>query len=300
MNSRKTQDTDDRFQAVFETAGESVRRALERTSKALRRSEEIREALKKARVARPDAWEAGRKAMAMMQFAAEESARALHEKDRFLAVACHELRQPLGAAQAALAVLEVSRTPAEAMRARAVLRRQLAHMARLVEDLLDTSRYALQSSELKKTKLDLRRIVESALETTSSSMTDGELTVNVALPSEPAWLDGDESRLLQVFTNLLANAVRYTPRCGSVKVAMRAEGDLIITEVADTGDGIDPEDLPQLFEPFARGHASSQAGFGIGLALVRNIVERHGGSVAATSEGAGRGSCFTVVLPALY
>ena len=295
----KTDDIDVRLRTMLEHATESVQRSYDRTTQAVRRASEIRAALHKARLARPDSWEAGRKAMAMMQLAAEESARSIYEKDRFLAVASHELRQPLSAAQAAVEVLEASRTPAEAARARAVLRRQLAHMAKLVEDLLEMSRYALKASELTKTKLDLRRVVESALETTSSVIDSGGLTQELSLPSEPVWMEGDEHRLLQVFTNLLANAVRYTPAGGSVKVTVHTDRHLIVAEVADTGRGIDPADLPQLFEPFSRGQHSGEDGFGIGLALVRGIVERHGGSVAAMSDGPGRGSRFTVVLPAL-
>lgn len=224
---------------------------------------------------------------------------SVYENDRFLAVASHELRQPLSAAQAAVEVLEVSRTAAEAARARAVLRRQLAHMSRLVEDLLHVSRYALQATELKKTPLDLCRVIENAAAITSPSIASGGLTLELALPRERALIDGDESRLVEVFTNLLANAVRSTPPGGSIKVTVHANAELIVSEVADTGCGIAPADLPQLFEPVARGRGAAADGCGIGLALVRGIVERHGGSVAATSDGAGRGTRLTVVLPAL-
>jgi signal transduction histidine kinase len=294
----RVQHIEERVQATFESATEAVRRAHERSQLAVRRATEVREALHRARARRPEAWEAGRRTLAMLQLAAEEQARSVFEKDRFLAVASHELRQPLSAARAALEVLELSRTDAEAARARAVLRRQLAQMSRLVEDLLEISRYALQSSELTKSRLDFRRVVESAVETTSASIAAGGLTLAVALPSDPVWVDGDESRLLQVLTNLLANAVRYTPKDGRIALTVQLRGDLIVMEVADTGHGIDSADLERVFEPFARGHDAGQDGFGIGLALVRGIVERHGGSVAVVSDGPGRGSRFTVVLPA--
>jgi signal transduction histidine kinase len=297
--SATTRGIDDRLRESFESATATVRRAQERAANAVQHAAEIREAVKKARTAPRRGWEAGRKALAMVELAAEETARSAYEKDRFLAVASHELRQPIGAAQAALEVLEASRTPAEAARARAVLRRQLVHMARLVQDLLDISRYALQSSDLQKVPLDLRRVIETAVETMSSPIASSGLALEVAMPDEPVGIEGDEHRLVQVFTNLLSNAVRYTPAGKSITVTLRTNGGLIITEVADTGRGIDADDLPHLFEPFSRGHEAVQDGFGIGLALVRGIVERHGGSVAATSDGADRGSRFTVVLPAL-
>jgi two-component system CheB/CheR fusion protein len=234
----------------------------------------------------------------MFQLAAEESAGSLYEKDRFLAVVSHELRQPLAAAQAALQLLDVSDTDAQATRARGVLRRQLAQMSRLVDDLLEISRYALQSSALNKATADLRRIVEAALEATAPAIAAKDVALSVSLAGEPLWLDGDEVRLLQVFTNLLANAVRYTPAGGRITVTVRSRGDLIIAEVADTGRGIDAADLERVFEPFARGSGNGHDGFGIGLALVRGIIERHGGSVAVVSDGLDRGSRFTVVLPA--
>jgi signal transduction histidine kinase len=289
---------DERLQATFDTATETVRRAHERSETAVRRAVAIREALQTARTRNPGAWDAGRRATAMFQLATEENARSVYEKDRFLAVASHELRQPLSAALAALEVLELSGSHADGGRARAALRRQLTHMSRLVEDLLEVSRYALHSSELRKTKLDLRRIIESAVEMTAAAISERGLMLDLALPAEPVWIEGDESRLVQVVTNLLSNAVRYTPKDGRIALTVQPHADRIVVEVADSGRGIERADLARVFEPFARGHDAGHDGFGIGLALVRGIVERHGGSVAAVSDGPDRGSRFTVVLPA--
>ncbi len=292
-------DFDVRLRAKFENARTLVARAHERAQSAVRRSAEIREALSKARTARPEVSDSGPKAMALLHLAAEESARSAYEKDRFLAIASHELRQPLSAAQAALEVLEVSRTEPQASRARAVLRRQLVQMGRLVEDLLEISRSALRSNELSKTTVDLRRPVEAAVEATAAAIEAAHLTLHLQLPAQPMMIAGDEPRLVQVFTNLLSNALRYTPPGGQLEVAMQAAAADIITEVADTGRGIDPADLPRVFEPFARGRSSGPEGLGIGLALVRSIVERHGGSVRAVSDGPDLGSRFTIILPAI-
>jgi signal transduction histidine kinase len=282
------------------SARELTRRAHDRAKAAIERAERVREHLRQtvARLERPELGHDSPKTVAMFQLAAEESARSVYEKDRFLAVVSHELRQPLTAAQAALQVLDVSQSDAQAMRARSILRRQLAQMSRLVDDLLEISRYALQSSQLSKATVDLRRIIEAALETTAASISEKDAALSVTLPDEPLWLEGDEVRLLQVFTNLVANAVRYTPAGGRIAVTARSHVDLIVTEVADTGRGIAAADLDRVFEPFARGSGNGQDGFGIGLALVRGIIERHGGSVAVVSDGLDRGSRFTVVLPA--
>ena len=288
---------DQQREVTVKAASDIARAAQERTDLALRRAQRIRDNLQKTGIRRPDVWEAGRKAMALFQLAADESARSVHEKDRFLAVVSHELRQPLGAAQTALEVLDVSKSDAQAARARAVLRRQLTQMARLVDDLLEMSRYALQSTELSKTTLDLRHIVQNALETAAASIAPAALTLDATLPPVPQWVDGDEGRLLQVFTNLLSNAVRCTPKGGRITVTVQPDDHLIVVEVADTGRGIDGADLQQVFEPFARGRDNGREGFGIGLALVRGVVERHGGSVAVVSDGRDRGSRFTVVLP---
>lgn len=298
MASRSPSEIDSRLRATFEYARLTTERAKARAETATQRSAVIRDAVARMRSAGPAAWDAGQRAVALLHLAAEESARSVHERDRFLAVVGHELRQPLTAALAAIEVLEVSRTENERARARAVLRRQMNHMARLVDDLRDLSRHALELSELKTATLDLRRVIELVLELMTSSIAAGRLTLETALPPDPLWIHGDESRLVQVFTNLVGNAVRYTAPGGRVTIAARPEHDRIVAEVGDTGRGIDSRDLPQVFEPFARGNAPGSDGFGIGLALARGIVERHGGSVDASSDGPGCGSRFTVVLPA--
>jgi signal transduction histidine kinase len=185
--------------------------------------------------------------------------------------------------------------PGPPSRTRGVLRRQLAQMSRLVDDLLGISRYALQSSELTMATLDFRRIVNAALETTAASISAKRVRADIVLPPEPVWLEGDHVRLLKVFTNLVANAVRDTPAGGCIAVTVQPHGDLIVTEVADTGTGIDAADLETVFEPFARSPQDGHDGFGIGLALVRSMVERHGArsrsSATASTAAAASPSC---------
>ena len=207
----------------------------------------------------------------------------------------HELRQPLNAAIAAIALLEAN--PAAAERAGAVLKRQLVHMSTLLDDLLDLSRLSLQTLRLSRASVDLRTVLRESVETVETAAERSGVHLYVDLPSESVGVSADVGRLHQVFSNLLTNAVRYTPRGGSVNVSMNVDGSIASITIADTGQGIAPADLANIFEPFWRGGDSGTEGFGIGLALVRGIVELHGGSIAAFSEGRGLGAQFCLTLP---
>ena len=180
------------------------------------------------------------------------------------------------------------------------MERQLSHLVRLVDDLMEVSRITRGKVELRKEPARLDAALRSAIEACEPLIRAGGHRLNLSLPPDPIVLDADPVRLAQVFGNLLNNAAKYTEHGGAISVAARAEGLEAVVSIADTGDGIAPESLPQLFEMFFRGSESArrnQSGLGIGLALVRRLVEMHGGRVDAQSEGAGKGSRFTVRLP---
>jgi CheY-like chemotaxis protein/two-component sensor histidine kinase len=181
-----------------------------------------------------------------------------------------------------------------------VIERQLHLMARLLEDLLDVARISRDKLELRKERVELAAVVESALETSRPVIEAGGHELNVALPPEPTYLEADSVRLAQVFSNLLNNAAKYTEQGGRIWLTAELKGSEVIVAVKDSGIGIAAEMLPRIFEIFSQAKpalARSQGGLGIGLSLVRGLVELHGGSVEARSEGSGRGSEFIVRLP---
>jgi len=227
----------------------------------------------------------------------EQAVKAVREQQRFITVVSHELRQPLNAAMGAMSLLDANASAAASDRARLVLRRQLLHMSTLLDDLLDISRLALRTIKIERAPIDLRSVLQDAVDTIDGTARKANLTMDVALHSSTVPTTGDSSRLQQAFLNLLTNAVRYTPAGGNVKVSMTVAGESASINIEDTGQGIEPAELPNIFEPFWRGRDSIGDGFGIGLALVRGIVELHDGAIAAFSEGRGMGTRFTVTLP---
>ncbi|MDB4933639.1 MAG: rcsC [Labilithrix sp.] len=232
---------------------------------------------------------------------AEEALRnADRRKDEFLATLAHELRNPLAPIRSGLDVLKRARDEATRRRAEQTIERQLGHMVRLVDDLLDVSRISRGQVELQRTRLALSAVIETAVETSRPSIEEGKHSLTVAMSEEPFWVDGDLTRLAQVVANLLNNAAKYTPEGGRIELDVHAErGDAVI-RVTDTGTGIDAQALPRVFELFTRGalhQGRAQGGLGIGLSLVRDLVKMHGGTVAAESPGVGHGSTFKVRLP---
>ena len=225
--------------------------------------------------------------------------RKSHAKDEFLAMLGHELRNPLSAITSASSLIGLpGAAPDTVARARAIIQRQSQHLSRIVDDLLDLSRAMSGKILLARQATDLSKLVASCLETfRATGRTDGyRLAVDLA----PGWVDGDPTRLEQIVSNLLDNALTYTPRGGAIDIALARAGDDVVLSVRDSGVGIPPELLPQVFDVFVQGAISidrSQGGLGIGLSLVRRLVELHGGSVAADSPGAGLGSSFTIRLP---
>ena len=225
--------------------------------------------------------------------------RKSHAKDEFLAMLGHELRNPLSAITSASSLIGLAgAAPDTVARARAIIQRQSQHLSRIVDDLLDLSRAMSGKILLARQATDLSRLVASCLETfRATGRTDG---YRIAVDLAPGWVDGDPTRLEQIVSNLLDNALKYTPNGGAIDIALARAGGDVVLSVRDSGVGIPPELLPQVFDVFVQGAISidrSQGGLGIGLSLVRRLVELHGGSVAADSPGAGRGSSFTIRLP---
>jgi PAS domain S-box-containing protein len=237
------------------------------------------------------------------RLAAEETLRESdRRKDVFLATLAHELRNPLAPIGNALEIMRLSAAPEVHAKARGLIERQLRQLVHLVDDLLDVSRISQGRIELRREPVELAAVIRNAVETSRPLIDAAHHQLDLDLAPAPAIVvDGDMTRLTQVVANLLNNAARYTPAGGRITVRTRRDGDRAVVTVSDTGIGIAADKLPAVFEMFAQidsRSARSQGGLGIGLALVKRLVEMHGGSVAVTSEGAGRGSRFEVHLPA--
>jgi len=224
-------------------------------------------------------------------------------KDDFLALLAHELRNPLAPLRNGLQVMRLASGDAEVVaRMRDLMDRQLTHMVRLVDDLLDISRISRNKMELRRSRVLLADVVGSAVEIAEPALAAAGHELTVSLPPEPVHLDADLIRLAQVIGNLLNNSAKYTGRGGHVSLAATCEGDQVAVAVQDDGVGIPAYALPNVFEMFSQVDRSierSTGGLGIGLALVKGFVEMHGGTVQAESPGEGQGSTFTLRLPML-
>ncbi len=222
-------------------------------------------------------------------------------KDEFLATLAHELRNPLAPLSNALQVLKLAGDDRGSVeQVRGLMQRQLSHLVRLVDDLLDVSRITTGKIELRKERVDVKAIVDSALETCAPVIDESGHHLTVSLPPGPLPLDADPTRVAQVVSNLLHNAAKYTNRGGHIALTAEQHGSDVVITVKDDGIGIAPGALPRLFEIFSQADPSlgrAHGGLGIGLSLVRGLVELHGGTVDAHSAGLGRGSEFTVRLP---
>ena len=222
-------------------------------------------------------------------------------KDEFIATLAHELRNPLAPIRTGLDLLTSTEDPAVAGRAITMMKRQLVHLVRMVDDLLDVSRITLGKVVLVKTRTDLRAIVDAALETVSAQIQAAGHALVIDLPEGPLPLEVDPTRIAQVFANLLSNAVRYTPPKGEIRVSAERDSDgWLRVHVADNGIGIARDKLSSVFEMFMQIGQSidrANAGLGIGLTLARRLIELHGGAIEVDSEGRGRGSTFAVRLP---
>ena len=233
---------------------------------------------------------------AQARAAAESANRA---KDEFLAMLGHELRNPLSPILTALQLMKLRGEPGSE-RERTVIERQVSHLTRLVDDLLDVSRIARGRVELKTEIVEVAEVVAKAIEMASPLLEQRNHTLKVDVPRRGLRVDGDTTRLGQVISNLLTNAAKYTPPNGVVTVRAERVDDEVVLSVRDTGIGISPEVLPRIFDLFVQERQAldrSQGGLGIGLTIVRSLIERHGGSVSARSDGPGKGSEFIIRLP---
>ncbi len=246
-----------------------------------RRARERDEEMRRADAARRDAEEANQ------------------TKDQFLAVLGHELRNPLAPALTALELMK-ARDPGVFTREREVLERQVAHMARLVNDLLDVSRLARGKVQLDRRRFELREAVDRAVDMTRPTIAQHRHTLEVSVPAEGLTIDGDVDRIVQVLSNLLTNAAKYTPPGGHVALVAQALDDHVVIACEDDGPGIPADLVPKLFDPFAQGPRTldrREGGLGLGLALARTFTELHGGTIRTEPGGPDGGSRFVVTFP---
>ncbi|HEY7817078.1 MAG TPA: ATP-binding protein, partial [Vicinamibacteria bacterium] len=232
---------------------------------------------------------------------AEEALKeADQRKDQFLATLAHELRNPLAPLRSGLQVMKLARNdPALVARTREIMERQLQQMVRLIDDLLDVSRITRGKIALRRERISLAEVVNLAVEASHPLIEQANLSLSVHLPAEPLLVDGDPARLAQVFSNLLDNASKFNQAGGNVWLTVERKAEEAVVSVRDDGSGIPSQLLPSVFDMFTQLEAGSmprRPGLGIGLALVRSLVEMHGGVVEAKSEGPGRGSEFVVRL----
>jgi PAS domain S-box-containing protein len=221
-------------------------------------------------------------------------------KDEFLATLAHELRNPLAPLRNVAEILRLETLSDTARQATGVMERQIAQLVRLIDDLMDVSRISRGQLTLRKERVDLRSIIESAVETAQPQLSLAGVTLSLEVPEEPLILDADATRISQVVLNLLTNAAKFTPSGGRVWVIVRPQGERVLMIVRDSGIGISAEDQERVFGMFVqlnRDMRRSQTGLGIGLTLVKQMTELHGGSVSVWSAGSGQGSEFTIVLP---
>jgi PAS domain S-box-containing protein len=233
------------------------------------------------------------------ELALEESDR---KKDEFIALLAHELRNPLAPIRNGLQVVRQTEDPAVRERAQDMMERQLAHLVRLIDDLLDVSRISRNKLELRRARVTLADVVESAVEAAQPSIDAAGHELFVTLPARPVHLDADLTRLAQVLSNLLANSAKYTERGGTIWLSAERRDAVVEVMVRDTGIGIPPDSLPGIFDMFSQVDRSIEraaGGLGIGLALVKGLTEMHGGTVVARSDGDGQGSTFVVTLPTI-
>jgi two-component system CheB/CheR fusion protein len=222
-------------------------------------------------------------------------------KDEFLALLAHELRNPLAPIRYALAAnRKAARTPEQQKRTEEVIERQVTHMSRLLDDLLDVSRITRGTLELKKSPTELTLVIGSAIETARPLLDSKHHTLVLDLPKQAVRLEADAVRLAQVFSNLMINAAKYTDPGGRIQLRATQQGSELVVAISDNGIGISDDMMPRLFTLFTQAQSAmgrSEGGLGVGLSLVRGLVALHGGSVQALSDGPGKGSEFIVRLP---
>lgn len=244
-----------------------------------------------------------REATNQLRKLATELSEADERKNEFLAMLAHEIRNPLGAIRNSAAVLKLAGHDPQALAAaQGAIHRQMEHLVRLVDDLLDVSRISHGKLELRRSRMDLRPALEQAIEACRPTYEKNAQAFEVEIPDTPLYVNGDATRITQAIGNLLSNAGKFTPRGGRIQLSAGLENGQVFVRIRDNGMGIAATDLPRLFDMFSQIDTSlerSQGGLGIGLNLVKQLVEMHGGRVEARSEGIGRGSEFVVQFPVL-
>ncbi|MEO7794303.1 MAG: ATP-binding protein [Thermoanaerobaculia bacterium] len=244
-----------------------------------------------------------RAASAQLRSLAAELAEADQRKNEFLAILAHEIRNPLAAIRTSVTLLQrAGEDPQAAKTAMGAIDRQMRHLVRLVEDLLDVARISRGKLALQRARMDLRQALEQAIEASRPLCDEAEQALEVEIPDHPMLVDGDGVRIAQAISNLLSNACKFSSRGGKIRLSVGIEASHAIVRIRDTGIGIAAEHLPRLFDMFTQvenGLERTQGGLGIGLNLVKQLVEMHGGRVEARSEGAGKGSEFIVHFPLL-
>ena len=222
-------------------------------------------------------------------------------KDEFLATLAHELRNPLAPIFNVLHLMQLKYAgDAHLQRMHGVIDRQVRHLSRLVDDLLDVSRITTGRIVLQRQRVDLRTILANAVEAAQPLIDASQHAFSMSVPSEPAYLEGDPTRLAQVFLNLLANSAKYTPKHGTIELIAEVQAGQVVVRVRDNGVGLAPEMIPEMFKMFVQGHRvgdRAQGGLGIGLSLSKQLLDLHGGTIEARSDGLGYGSEFIVCLP---
>ena len=230
-----------------------------------------------------------------------QAERLSHTKDEFLAMLAHELRNPLApiSSSASLLSMQFASEP-RICQTSSIISRQVKHMSRLIDDLLDVSRVTRGLVKLKLATVDFREVVTGALDQTRPLVLEKSHQVRVELPEAPVWVRGDQTRLVQSVANIVNNAAKYTPKGGQLTLALEAVDGRMALRVRDNGSGMPPDLVPSVFDLFTQGArtlARSQGGLGLGLTLVKRLIDMHEGEVAAHSEGVGFGSTFTLTLP---
>ena len=224
-------------------------------------------------------------------------------KDEFLAMLAHELRNPLAALGYGLSILRLPHDEKKTERVRSMMDRQVGQMVHLIEDLLDISRISRGKIELRKERIELAKAVEQAVEASQQSISQAEHTLSVTFPPVPIYVDADPTRITQVFSNLLNNAAKFTNRGGQIALTMQQIGTEVFVSIKDNGIGMATNVLPNIFEIFTQVESNEERvkeGLGIGLSIVKTLVEMHGGSVKVRSDGVGMGSEFIVCLPVAW
>ena len=221
----------------------------------------------------------------------------LYQQQTFASTLAHELRQPLAGLRTAVEVLRMSHCSGVSDKTTTVMQRQIDQMQRMVDDILDAARLARGKVTVSKTRIDARDVIRDAVADMRAETASRQLDVVVAIGGAPLWVDADPQRLYQVFSNLLGNAVKFTPPGGRITITAELLKGTITTRIRDTGRGMAPEVLAQAFDLFVQADSCQVGSLGMGLSVVREIVNLHQGHVGAWSEGLGHGSEFRVTLP---